>query len=475
MVTWFNTLATFFNRLFDIAASANCQPQLSRAYSRVPALVRDRRGGTTILVSIGAPAIIGGLALSMDVGLWYLEKRKLQQISDTASLGAVSVLRSGGSQPTARSVALNDARRNGFVADSQSDLVVNIPPTKGPYAGDANAVEVVVTKRLPLLFSGFFLSDDKIITARSVAIHSSATAAVPRRNLEVALILDVSTSMAGASDIPGMTKLQAVQDGAKKVVDVIVQSNQEPYSTRVSIVPYGSAVSVGDAYFNLVTNTAPMPQAKAGVSDVIERTGTAAFTDDAPGPGKYFPGYTGNTKQLVKLTASNESMRRQTSVISPLSADKSQLHASIDSFKTGGKTAGHIGLAWAWNTLSPKWGQIWSGNSVPTAYDADKTLKVAVLLSDFDLTVTYTDLNGPASDQAMQLCTRMKQAGITIYTVAYNMPAGNLTAARLWQGCASGTDKAYTAANASALIDTFATIAHATADSVRNAGPQLAE
>jgi Flp pilus assembly protein TadG len=469
MVTWFNTLATFFNRLFDIAASANCQPQLYRAYSRVPALVRDRRGGTTILVSIGAPAIIGGLALSMDVGLWYLEKRKLQQISDTASLGAVSVLRSGGSQPTARSVALNDARRNGFVADSQSDLVVNIPPTKGPYAGDANAVEVVVTKRLPLLFSGFFLSGDKTITARSVAIHSSASAAVPQRNLEVALILDVSTSMASASDIPGMTKLQAVQDAAKKVVDVVVQSNQEPYLTRVSIVPYGSAVSVGDAYFNLVTNT------KSSSSDVVERTGAAAFTDDAPGPGNYFPAYTSDTKKLVKHAASDEKQQRQKPVVNPLSADKSQLHASIDSFKPGGKTAGHIGLAWAWNTLSPKWGQIWSGNSVPTAYDADKTLKVAVLLSDFDLTVTYTDLNGPASDQAMQLCTRMKQAGITIYTVAYNMPAGNLTAARLWQGCASGTDKAYTAANASALIDTFATIAHATADSVRNAGPQLAE
>ena len=430
------------------------------------AIARDRRGGTAVLVGIGAPAIIGGLALSIDVGLWYLEKRKLQQISDTASLGAVSVLRSGGSPAAARSVALNDAKRNGFLPDGHSDLAVNIPPLEGSYAGNPDAVEVVASRRLPLLFSGFFLSGGKSITARSVALHSSAAASTPRKNIEVSLILDVSTSMAQRSEIPGMTKIQAVQSAAKKVVEAVVQSQQEPYSTRVSIVPYGSAVAVGDAYYSLVTGTT------SKTSDVIERTGASAFSDDAPGPGKYFPAYTPKTKKGVK-DSSNEKQHTSKSVLSPLSADKEQLAARIDSFVADGKTAGHIGLAWAWNTLSPKWSDIWPVGNAATAYDSDRTTKIAVLMSDFNLTVTYAAENGTASDQAMTLCTKMKEAGIVIYTVGYQVPSGNMTAAKLWNGCASDSDKVYRAETVDQLVAAFSSIAAAAQGTV--AGPKLVE
>ncbi|MCW5746358.1 MAG: pilus assembly protein [Alphaproteobacteria bacterium] len=437
----------------------------------MPALLRDRRGASAILVGLSAPALLGGLALSVDVGTWYLQKRKLQQISDTASLGAISVLRSGGSVELARRAALRDAERNGFEPSDSSSLTVNVPPVQGPNAGNPDAVEVVVAKKLPLLFAGYFLADGNTVQARSVAIYNASTAGAPRRNLEVALILDVSASMAGPSEIPGVSKLKAMQEAAKKVVDVVVQDKQEPFSTRVAIVPYGTAVSVGDTYFRAVTNSQ-----SSTWSAVIERTGASAFTDDAPGPGSYFPDY-----QIVrdglrgrKLTVEMIPQTKQVAV-NPLSADKDQLQRTIDGFQAEGKTAGHIGLAWAWNVLSPKWGHIWSADGAPTDYDSDKTFKVAVLLSDFDMTVTYTDANGTASDQAMTLCSRMKEAGITIYTLGYRVPTGNATAARLWQGCASDSDKVYSAQTAEELIAAFAAIAQSAAGQVMTLTPRLAE
>jgi Flp pilus assembly protein TadG len=447
-----------------------------RATSEAPAvratrsLWRDRRGGTAVLVGLSAPALIGGLALSLDVGLWYLEKRKLQQISDTASLGAVSVLRSGGSEAAARSVALNDARRNGFVADDNSTLTVNIPPAEGPYAGDPNAVEIVVSKRLPLLFSSYFLTDNKTITARSVALQSSATATAPRRHIEVALMVDVSLSMAGPSDIPGVTKLQALQEATRRVVDVVVRSDQEPYSTRVAIVPYGSAVSVGDAYFGKISNTK-----HASSTAVIERTGPSAFTDDPPGPGSYFdPFRYGRHMAAGGRVAEKTTSILKTPALHPLSSDKEELKRAIDSFTAGGRTAGHIGLAWAWNVLSPKWSHVWGNGNSPTSYDGDTSYKVAVLLSDFDMTVTYSPANGPASEQALTLCTKMKQAGITIYTVGYRVPA-KPAALRLWRGCASDADKVFAASTAEDLISMFSAIAQSAASQVMTSAPRLVE
>jgi Flp pilus assembly protein TadG len=264
---------------FGKTATNICQAWLLRS-------LRDTRGGSAILVALGAPAIVGGLVLSIDVGLWYLEKRRLQQIADTARLGAVQVLRSGGSQEAAKNAALSDAKRNGYAADGRSTLTVNMPPAEGPYAGDPNAVEVIATRKLALLFSGYFMADGPTIQARSVAEHSAKGASAPRRNLEVVMMLDVSSSMAGPSELLGLTKLQAMHEAARKVVDAVVQSNQEPFTTRVAIVPYGSAVSVGTAHVKAVTGTT-----SSNRSAVVERTGTAAFTDDAPGPGRYFPDY----------------------------------------------------------------------------------------------------------------------------------------------------------------------------------------
>jgi Flp pilus assembly protein TadG len=424
----------------------------------------DSRGSSLVLVSLAMPVVIGALSIAVDTGLWYLEKRKLQQAADNASLGAVRALQTGATTADARTVAINDARRNGFVADCGNCFQFNSPPTSGAYAGKPNAVEIVVSKTLPMTFSAYFFSESTTVTARSVSYQSG----VQGKNLEVAMMLDVSTSMDG-------TKLEGMQDAAKALIDIVVQPSQVSFKSRVAIAPYSSAVNVGPDYYQAVTN-----KTSTTWSTVVERAGTSAFNDDAPGAGKYLGEFRtkknnalGNYSSTVKGYSSNVP---SSSLIHPLTTDKTKLKDTIDGFTARGTTAGHLGAAWTWYLLSPKWSSVWTGDTTPAAYDATKTLKVAVLLSDFDMNSYYESANGTSSVQTQTLCAKMKAAGITVYTVGYNVDTHNATAVNLWKThCPSDDKKWFSAKTVDELKAAFKSIAQSAVGGVMTMGPTLVE
>ncbi|HEX2884941.1 pilus assembly protein TadG-related protein [Vineibacter terrae] len=436
----------------------------ARAKSFWSSLRADSRGSTLVLVSLAMPVVIGALGLAVDTGLWYLEKRHLQQAADNASLGAVRALQTGATVADARAVAINDARRNGFVSDCDSCFQFNSPPVSGAYAGKTNAVEIVLSRKLPVAFSAYLFSGASMVSARSVGYQSG----VQGKNLEVALMLDVSSSMDGA-------KLEGMQDAAKSVIDIVVQPSQSPFKSRVAIAPYSSSVNVGSDYYQAVTG-----KTSTKWSTVVERAGTAAFTDDAPASGKYlgeFRTKKSNAMGAYASTVKNYSSNvPATALVHPLTTEKDKLNDTVDSFTAVGTTAGHLGVAWTWYLLSPKWSSIWTGDTTPAAYDASKTLKVAVLLSDFDMNSYYESANGNASVQVQTLCTKMKAAGITVYTVGYNVDSRNTTAVNLWKTyCPSDDKKWYSAKTVDELKAAFRAIAQSAVGGVMTMGPALVE
>ena len=54
--------------------------------------------------------------------------------------------------------------------------------------------------------------------------------------------------------------------------------------------------------------------------------------------------------------------------VQPLSTDKTMLKRRVDKLVTSGSTAGHLGTAWAWYLLSPKWGYLFPAASAPGPY-----------------------------------------------------------------------------------------------------------
>ncbi|MCW5744626.1 MAG: hypothetical protein KIT36_00315 [Alphaproteobacteria bacterium] len=418
----------------------------------------EQNGSTFTLVALAIPAIVGGLAMAIDTGIWYMEKRKTQQMADGASLGALRAMKAGSSLSAAQAVALNDAKRNGYVDEAGSTFTLHSPPTSGPYAGQSNAVEVTVTRQLPLFFSKYLLSSASNVSARSVA-YSGTTLG---KNLEVAMMLDVSTSMNGSTEVYGVTKLDAMKSAAKSLIDTVVQSQQSPFTSRVALVPYSSAVNVGTTYYTAVTGATP----QSNWTSVVERSGTYAFTDEPPGTGKWLKEFRLKKTSALGPYASwvqsvNYNVPATVSAMRPLSTDKVTLKSTIDNFTATGTTAGHIGTAWAWYLVSPNWSSVLTGTTTPNAYDASKTYKAVVLLSDFDMNTYYQSTNGSSAVQTQTLCTNMKNAGVTVYTVGYGVDSSNATAVSLWQNCASDSTKVYSVTSTAELVTAFQSIAAA--------------
>ena len=121
-----------------------------------------------------------------------------------------------------------------------------------------------------------------------------------------------------------------------------------------------------------------------------------------------------------------------------------------------GRTAGHLGVAWAWYLLSPNWSGVWPASSAPRAYDESNALKVVILMSDGVFNEEQYRPQGTSSEQAIRLCDEMRSRGIEIYSVAFQAPpAGQQTL----KACAGDDGRYFEASSNAELIAAYEDIA----------------
>jgi len=166
------------------------------------------------------------------------------------------------------------------------------------------------------------------------------------------------------------------------------------------------------------------------------------------------------------------------SSIEPLTNDKPKLRRKINSLTAGGYTAGHLGVAWSYYTLSENWGDLWKGPSRPEPYSTD-TKKIVILMTDGAFNTFYhgtTEAGNPDSPTgnqsalnsdtlARQLCTNMKSSkkgapGIEIYSIAFLAPANAEATLRACANPDTDTQQYYFSAdNGEELRNAFRTVA----------------
>lgn len=165
------------------------------------------------------------------------------------------------------------------------------------------------------------------------------------------------------------------------------------------------------------------------------------------------------------------------SAMIPLTTSKTNLKNTIDAFVAEGTTAGHIGAAWGWYTISPSWNAVWPSSGAG-AYNDEDLLKAVILMTDGEFNVTYcsgvyssdspnasdTDKirscnapNGSAFAQAEALCNAMKNQGVLVYTVGFQVPT-NGPAADIMRNCATRAEMAYLPASGADLTEAFKAI-----------------
>lgn len=128
----------------------------------------DQSGSVAILVAVLMPVVIGGIGLGAEAGYWYFNQRKIQNSADVAAYAGAVELRNGMTKPIIDSAAMAAAAETGYDA-TIGTLATKNPPTAGGFAGDGNAVEVVIQENVPRLLSSLFLSGDVPLSGRAVA------------------------------------------------------------------------------------------------------------------------------------------------------------------------------------------------------------------------------------------------------------------------------------------------------------------
>ncbi|MBC7770335.1 MAG: pilus assembly protein TadG [Phycisphaerales bacterium] len=201
---------------------------------------------------------------------------------------------------------------------------------------------------------------------------------------------------------------------------------------------------------------------------VSERLGPQASSDAAPGGARV--GYNYPSSANVCPTTG----------VTPLTTDRNLLNTRISAFQAAGSTAGHIGLAWGWYMISPNWASLFPAASRGVAYNTPETLKIVVLMTDGAFNTGYCNgvisrdsnngagaaserincdaTNGAPFAQAAELCDEMKDEGVIIYTVGFELNGDN-AAEDFMEECATSSDHAYLTGGGAELIAAFDAIA----------------
>ncbi len=138
---------------------------------------RDESGQALLLFMLGLTVLLGMAAMTIDVGLAFVERRNLQNAVDAAALAAAQDYINGESDATATATAVHYLQRHGFSAPEDT-FEVNIPPTSGQYAGLSGYVEVLASSEAPSAFLLLFLDAPYSLSARSVAEGKPASLSV---------------------------------------------------------------------------------------------------------------------------------------------------------------------------------------------------------------------------------------------------------------------------------------------------------
>ncbi|HVN68613.1 MAG TPA: Tad domain-containing protein [Candidatus Binatia bacterium] len=120
---------------------------------------KNQRGQALPLIAISLGALMGFAGISVDVGYLEYRQQAQQSATDAAALGGAEQLAHGACTNTgnAKAAALSDASDNSFPNGSQITVTPNTPPSSGPFAGNACAVDVqIVTQNVPTYFSRMF-------------------------------------------------------------------------------------------------------------------------------------------------------------------------------------------------------------------------------------------------------------------------------------------------------------------------------
>jgi Flp pilus assembly protein TadG len=465
-----------------------------RAAARLASRFRDdTSGNVAVIFALVGVVLMLAIGAAVDVGRWLHARDQTVAAVDAAVLAGGRVLQTN----SANESAAIAAAQKYYDENVTSRLPVIDDSVNFAVAPDGMGMTASGTAYIKTPFLQFAAIDKLPLISTSQTDFGKSQIAVGGNggeNIEVALMLDITGSM--CNNAPGQTqapctsgrKIDAMKDAAKDLVNIIVWQDQSKFTSKVSIVPFSDSVRLPTSAITKALGSPAMSITKTTGSGsnkktyyynrtqycVVERAGTNRYTDVAPGANNYAMPIRWEVEASKKSNYANCTLDASSEVL-PLTNVKQTLIDKIDALGGKGGTAGQVGTAWAWYTLSPNWKSLWAASAQPVAYLTPSTRKIAILMTDGEYNTEYTSegiktgspgasttpANGTSAVQAKALCAAMKEKtkiGIEVYTVGFEV-GSNASAADVLSSCASEPGKYYDAKDEEELKQAFRDIA----------------
>ncbi|MCH9807646.1 MAG: VWA domain-containing protein [Alphaproteobacteria bacterium] len=446
-----------------------------------------RKGSVTILFGLMGIVLFLVIGVSIDMARWLHARTETIGAVDAAVLAGARNLQVNGLD-SAAAIAIANSYYN---ANIQGRVPLSMDTIQFKVVDEGTAVTAEGTANLETSFMKLAGINQLPLLKLSGSEFSKAVLQVngnAESSIEVSLMLDVTGSMcdSGTYNCTSGEKLNAMKEAAKDLINVVVWDNQGSHTSRVALVPFSTAINIGTLSQSIIhsgPNAKKMKNAngsnvwwnRAAIC-VAERSGSKAYTDAAPVGGD----------RLAPVYTANGACQPDNPIV-PLTANKALLNSTIDGFEARGTTAGHLGTAWTYYTLSPNWGDVMPSASKPDSYAGLTQLnskgrpmlqKIAVLMTDGEYNTQYcttglkdkessgnnahkgncTSANAKSAQQARSICASMKAQGITVYSVGFQLASGG-EAEQTLNACASSEDHVYSAQNGNELRQSFRDIA----------------
>jgi Flp pilus assembly protein TadG len=429
---------------------------------------RDRRGNYGMMMAIVAPMLLVGAGFGINVAQVSNARSNLLAALDAAVTS------------TARDITVGVIKEKDADSAIESFLLANGQRTFARDGGITLDNVIVDTFRKTVMAEASVVVDVAFPlfgAANQQTIHTMSKARYSDRKIEVAMMLDVTGSMAATEEKkdrkgnvtrPATDKIGDLQAAATIAVEALLDGNKHsPDRIRVALVPYAASVNVGEALARSVVfqenGNGPVPpqnwKRPSSLADycATERKmqdGAPDFSDYAPDKmrtnvvtvrsGRNTTTTTYDYPALVNRSDQRDVSCPSASVI-PLTTDEQKLKDEIAAFEAKGSTAGGIATQWTYYMLSQKWRDAISNAKLgdgPADPNPEKLAKIAILMTDGEYNLAFAGSSSNkttnARNNAETLCTNMKRDGIEIFTIGFALPSNEGAAARtILKDCAS--------------------------------------
>lgn len=460
------------------------------------------RGSALPFIAIGVVMLTGATGTAIDMGRVQVVQSRMQTALDAAGLAV-------GTEISTANIATETSKY--FYANFPAGYLGTTISSISAVPNAANSIIALnVSGTVPTTFM-------KLFGVSTVSVSATSQITRQQSGMELVLVIDNTGSMANSAG-GATTKIQAAKSAASSLLDILYGSgNNTSPNLWVGVVPFSQTVNIGTTH-NAWMDTAYDgglnwgPTAWAGC---VEARSNAALlpqydiTDDPPNalntktlfrqyyspcntntsyetnqwkgqsPSKTNCLTSGTTAYNTPLSASRgPNYNCPVAAVLPMVAEKNTVLTTINAMTAVGNTQIHLGLAWGYRMLSPRWRGMWGGemntNNLPLDYNTPLMNKVVILMTDGDNTLTGSSTAGTATsnpgnysaygypdnnwlalaggectsggdctagqnefnNRTAAVCAAMKAQGIIIYSIALGAQVSN-TGQTLLKNCAT--------------------------------------